>query len=770
MKRTTLILMTVLMVSVLGGGNVSPSLAQTENYCLLEISGTSGRSVCDDTTIGGWTWTASATGPVIFNTRDSDTTLELTVHTFDTTLELTVHTFDSVFTEVAAAPNEVRFTAQEGTEYAIVAQSLALQAGTIVLNWRAASSCGNGGTSLVGSSDETTGLREAVFDDPDPGESAYVLAGPKASVWYWSSQGQYTDLINRMYQWRNDPQWVHAKPHTDRWDRALLSFGKTVSDASLYPMMAAEAQEYADRGWTRWIEVAKALRAIEADIPITDDAVTQSLYASTDGSVSVRTFHDADGLPRKVIDECTGNWMLIQRYDAENVDFRFYDADGNYQSGLAVFKDEGSYYYAEIDGVPVHAGKRITGILRPTGASWTGNYTLEVDMSMIRNPQPMPQEIVTFMDSLAEGGGRRGMAPGWLSRFAAILGPLGNWLSPRVAVAGGHEGIVQDTLLLGGLGMLIKGIGIAATGSVVAPALATAGAVTFTVGLFVPDIAEGLRDRCDGGSIGDGCRAALGFLAHPDALGPIGFARDMVEGVSDTIDTWVNNGRQALSSLGSFFNPSTPPQAKDEPIRRIPDDAPLETVSGAMTDGTTTVDVTGTVTPDGDFDVADDDGEVQLQLSVGGGAPVEGSFEWDGVEGEVEVDILSSGEAEEARRLAEQAARESDDTDTPDPIRSPRSETLPAHCQEETESYLEARDPAWFQCWYWVVQENDSGSWCHTAADPVAPNESITKSAERHLERVKEQNWHAEKSTIYPCLPNTRVPHEECWSCDFLQE
>ena len=74
---------------------------------------------------------------------------------------------------------------------------------------------------------------------------------------------KYAALIAQMYEWRNDPQWVDNKTHTDRWDRALLAFGETVSDASLTPMTADEAQELADRGWQRWVEVAKALRDIE---------------------------------------------------------------------------------------------------------------------------------------------------------------------------------------------------------------------------------------------------------------------------------------------------------------------------------------------------------------------------------------------------------------------------------------------------------------------------------------------------------------------------
>ena len=79
-----------------------------------------------------------------------------------------------------------------------------------------------------------------------------------------ATSGDYTALIARMYEWRNDPQWVSEKPHTDRWDRALLAFGETVADATLTPMTAADAQEFADRGWERWVEVAAALQEIEA--------------------------------------------------------------------------------------------------------------------------------------------------------------------------------------------------------------------------------------------------------------------------------------------------------------------------------------------------------------------------------------------------------------------------------------------------------------------------------------------------------------------------
>ena len=70
-------------------------------------------------------------------------------------------------------------------------------------------------------------------------------------------------LIEQMREWRNDPQWVSYKSHTDRWDRALKALGETVADNSLTPMTAAEAKAFADSGMTRWVDVATALQARE---------------------------------------------------------------------------------------------------------------------------------------------------------------------------------------------------------------------------------------------------------------------------------------------------------------------------------------------------------------------------------------------------------------------------------------------------------------------------------------------------------------------------
>ena len=110
---------------------------------------------------------------------------------------------------------------------------------------------------------------------------------------------KYAALIAQMYEWRNDPEWVDYKSHTDRWDRALLAFGETVADASITPMTAAEAQALADQDWgTRWVPVAKALWELEGNrAPTVSAAIADVTIANESGTQTVSltgTFSDAD--------------------------------------------------------------------------------------------------------------------------------------------------------------------------------------------------------------------------------------------------------------------------------------------------------------------------------------------------------------------------------------------------------------------------------------------------------------------------------------------
>ena len=122
-----------------------------------------------------------------------------------------------------------------------------------------------------------------------------------------SDDGNYADLIADVYQWRNDPAWVNDRAHTDRWDRVLLALGEDVSDETLTPMTAAEAQELADKGWQRWVRVAEALTEIEGGgqqqeptntVPTVSSAIADATIVNESGTRQVSlsgVFSDGDG-------------------------------------------------------------------------------------------------------------------------------------------------------------------------------------------------------------------------------------------------------------------------------------------------------------------------------------------------------------------------------------------------------------------------------------------------------------------------------------------
>lgn len=189
MKR--LVLMTVLVIAVLGGLHVGPSLAQVDQPPVLEVSinGESGRSVRDD--VGNlvvfW-WTAPSTGSVTFDTEGS---------TLDTLLWVQLYNFDDSGTvifnddaENGTYQSAVRFTAIRGLRYAIAIgdHSDWERTGTIVLNWQLESLGCDGPTPPVAGLGGAT-LRGTVLDNYDRLDShapaVYILAGQNASTVYW---------------------------------------------------------------------------------------------------------------------------------------------------------------------------------------------------------------------------------------------------------------------------------------------------------------------------------------------------------------------------------------------------------------------------------------------------------------------------------------------------------------------------------------------------------------------------------------------------------
>ena len=177
-------------------------------------------------------------------------------------------------------------------------------------NWNVPESFLVSGASDADTNDETVGISHRITSQDGKYAAAPVgsvsvavtdTTQPQEQNQEQSPSGKYASLIAQMYEWRNDPDWVDYKSHTDRWDRALLAFGETVADASLTAMPASEAQGYADQAWgTRWVPVAAAMWELENQAPTVSAALGDVTVINQDAS-GARTvslsgvFSDADG-------------------------------------------------------------------------------------------------------------------------------------------------------------------------------------------------------------------------------------------------------------------------------------------------------------------------------------------------------------------------------------------------------------------------------------------------------------------------------------------
>ena len=170
--------------------------------------------------------------------------------------------------------------------------------------WNAAATFTVSGIADDDSDDESVSVSHRAAS-PDGKYANLPVAAVTVSVSDTTPEEKYAGLIARMKEWRNDPCCVDNQEHTGRWDRALLAFGETVADQTLTKMTAAEAQGYADNGWTRWVEVAKALKEIEGGgpeetpnrAPTVSGAIADAVIVNESGTETVSlsgVFSDAD--------------------------------------------------------------------------------------------------------------------------------------------------------------------------------------------------------------------------------------------------------------------------------------------------------------------------------------------------------------------------------------------------------------------------------------------------------------------------------------------
>ena len=393
-----------------------------------------------------------------------------------------------------------------------------------------------------------------------------------------------------------------------------------------------------------------------------------TLYASVDGAQSVRLFYDeATGLPRQVFDEVSGNWMLI-RENGAFVDFWLYDDDGNYQGGFSVFEESGHFYYAEIAGVPVHAGKELTGRLHPDADSWTGHFTLQVEWGDdLVNIQPVPREITVLMSNLAPlatdqqegafpGGGRpRHAAIQQPTTRADLIREMAALFTPSQVMA--EEEKWEESTFSFSEGLTLVGMGLLGTGAIVAVGpwaaiagsaghLLMSGAAGIIGGEILRNQAEEARSWCGGVDGGDDvvarirefCHMAVNHLAHKDDRGASGYLRDVLDWATKKpgrLRAKIEQGKQVLENAVNQLTLDDPlcSESEDPPISDDtppPIDSPM---SGQAERPNGIVEqLSGDIDPDGSFAAVGNGLEILGDVSEDG-TSVAATFAWDGESG-----------------------------------------------------------------------------------------------------------------------------------------
>ena len=128
--------------------------------------------------------------------------------------------------------------------------------------------------------------------------------------------------------------------------------------------------------------------------------IKQILYESKDKDVRTRViFDERTNEPEKIVDEITGGFIALSPNGNDRIDFYHFDADGDYQSGTAVYVEGGEYYSADIIGIPSFEGQ-ITGQL--IGARRSGSFALVADQTTtLDDITSVDEDLSAMMDLIA---------------------------------------------------------------------------------------------------------------------------------------------------------------------------------------------------------------------------------------------------------------------------------------------------------------------------------------------------------------------------------
>lgn len=380
--------------------------------------------------------------------------------------------------------------------------------------------------------------------------------------------------------------------------------------------------------------------------------ISQILFTDHEsGNASRIIVDEATGEYEKIIDQATGDYVKLVNVGAERVDFLFYNASDEYQSGIAIFRDGDEYYSGTIDGVSVFDGQ-ITGQM-DTG-SQTGSYVLVADeTSTLSNVQLLPQEYQDMIsaelaDSLTLVSAKSAISPMVVAPASSSVS-LSNILKKAGVVAIG-AGVIVGTassapvMMLAGAGMLIAGYASNDIADIVEDNFATdndvaQGYVNFVVDFLRDPDSDSLQDRIE--SVATKYRDISGYVSK------------QTEALSEFVDTYsdVDLFEDAAERLDDLVDNALIPDSIEEPPA-----VPSYIEGQAVFQDGRTYSVSGTINEDGEFVVTGDQTNSSFDLTddinIEGTLDVNtdmvsGTFETVEQSGVVESTGIIDGEAEE---------------------------------------------------------------------------------------------------------------------------
>ena len=328
-------------------------------------------------------------------------------------------------------------------------------------------------------------------------------------------------LIQKIEGWRDDPARSWHRPHVMRWNRVLLALGwSTVtpaSDASLEPMSAAEAQTYADRGWTRWVEVAEALRELEP-VAVTvagGDPVTEGEAAAF--TLTVSRARAADLAVAVSVADVSGRGA-------------FASAPGTRTVTVPAGSTSAAFTVATVDDAEDEADGWVVATLA-AGRGYTLGDAARAEVAVADNDAPDPVVTIAGGAPVTEGA-----AAGFT--LTASPAPLADL---AVAVTVSQSGAFADASALGA-----RTVTIPAGGTSAAFAVATVDdAEDEADGAVVATLAAGA-----GYTLGDAARARVAVADNDEGLPEIVTKRSTArEGTDDAVVFTVRLGRAASHAV-----------------------------------------------------------------------------------------------------------------------------------------------------------------------------------------------------------------------------